>query len=705
MTWVIIEPDRDNPEPEGLDPYENWARGEGRPFFFPRGKEQEWIPVAFRLVGITALQFAAGDGIFDEPTARANWRAIVRIPALYTSLPPQLENLEYITGFVKEEFFQLLRSQRDKPLDKFVKEVSLSLPLDRSSFPSDEPGELRVLKITVPSGPPAPNTVVVGIIDDGIAIANERFRNASDKTRVEYAWIQDAIPTSASAVPYGRELEKQDQGLVPGIGTLLSDCTHAGLLDEDEFYRRAGFIDLSLPGHKPIAASRAHGTHVMDLAAGFDRSNAPAWPLVCVQLPIATTADSSGALLPGPLIDGIIYILLRSLAIASDLKCGPLPVVVNLSYGFIAGPHDGTHYIERAIDRIVDLWTAATGTPLRIVIASGNSHIARVHAKIDLQSVSLPRTLYWRVLPDDQTPSILEIWLPYKAPPFPSRVNLTILPPGGPLSPSLGETNGMLMIWKPNGVELCRASYHFIPTSQRARFTVILKPTATLDPTVAIAPSGTWRVELHNVSLTSPDVIHAWIQRDDTPYGYPTRGRQSYFDDPTYRRFDEGGWEIEEDDPAYIITRAGSMNAMATGERTIVIGGHMRKEGRPAKYSAGGPITPKDGNTVPSRRGPDAMAVSDDSRVHAGVLGAGTRSGSVVAMSGTSVAAPMVTRWIAEQLAAGWLGNAGAVQGLANAYETAILPLPPPPKPSPERGGAGRIRRDPQYPSRRFESS
>ena len=33
--------------------------------------------------------------------------------------------------------------------------------------------------------------MVVGIIDDGIAFANERFRRADGTTRVEYAWLQD----------------------------------------------------------------------------------------------------------------------------------------------------------------------------------------------------------------------------------------------------------------------------------------------------------------------------------------------------------------------------------------------------------------------------------------------------------------------------------------------------------------------------------
>jgi hypothetical protein len=134
------------------------------------------------------------------------------------------------------------------------------------------------------------------------------------------------------------------------------------------------------------------------------------------------------------------------------------------------------------------------------------------------------------------------------------------------------------------------------------------------------------------------------------------------------------------------VKRAGSINAIATGKDTIVIGGLLRKELRPPAYSAGGPITTPTGAASPHRCGPDTLTVSDDSIVQPGVLAAGTRSGSVIAMNGTSVAAPLMTRWIAGELAAGRRGNRRAVWKLAYDKETAL----PPPEPFPERGGAGR---------------
>ena len=223
-------------------------------------------------------------------------------------------------------------------------------------------------------------------------------------------------------------------------------------------------------------------------------------------------------------------------------------------------------------------------------------------------------------------------------------------------------------------------------------FLVTLSPTTDFDATgstnaTSVAPSGTWTLLLKNISVGGTELVHAWIQRDDTPYGYPVRGRQSYFTDFAYRRFDEAGREIEDDIPGALVKRAGTINAMATGDLPVVIGGLLRKELRPARYSSGGPITPKVVSTSPSRTGPDALTISDDSRVLEGVLAAGTHNGSVIAWNGTSVAAPQITRFLADELAAGQPGGRARVCALAAADESTPLP---PPKPSSERGGCGR---------------
>jgi hypothetical protein len=299
----------------------------------------------------------------------------------------------------------------------------------------------------------------------------------------------------------------------------------------------------------------------------------------------------------------------------------------------------------------------------------------------------------------------VEVWLPTRAGKFPSPIELSIITPDGLASPLVGSpASSSYELISPSGGVLCELVYHYVPApTARGMFLIKISPTATLAATgvivPSVAPSGTWTIVLKNNSVGPTERVHAWIQRDDTPYGYRILGRQSYFDDPAYRRFDQAGREIEDDDPGTVIKRAGTINAIATGQIPAVIGGLLRKELRPAKYSSGGPLSGPTGLGSPYRDGPDALTISDDSRTLAGVLAAGTRSGSVVSWNGTSVAAPLITRFLADELAAGRPGGRLAVCNLATADES-TPPLPPTPKPAPERGGCGRIRRPPLYPLR-----
>jgi hypothetical protein len=528
-------------------------------------------------------------------------------------------------------------------------------------------------------------TVVIGIIDDGIAFANARFRNKVDQTRVAHAWRQ-AVPSG------GLFLDKQR------IDALLGASTYAGIIDEDEFYQRAGWIDFSRPGHWPAARRGAHGTHVMDLACGYDPAeDRNDRPIVCVQLPTEVTAKTSYAAHSKYPLDGAQFILDCADQLARDEGVDFLPVVINFSYGSIAGPHDGTSLFEAQLDNIVALRKARFGpTALEIVLPAGNSHLSRCHADFAAPPAGRAKRLHWRVQPDDQAQSFLEIWAPCRRDDSGgTRLEVTVTSPTGE-SHTIGETLGSPAQWKnANAKVYAQLEYGLPSPTGRGLFLVALQPTIDLDPANPIAPAGVWTIDVKNKTLTSGERIQAWIERGDTPFGYPLRGRQSYFDEECYERYDNAGRENEFYDPNCIVTRRSLINSIATGSAPVVIGGLLRKEMVVAKYSAGGPIlAPCETGLVDPYR-PDAVTPSEDSRVHRGLLAAGSRSGSIVDINGTSVAAPQITRSIADQLAQGNLGDRQAVQGWAAAQEPHPAPAPKiPPLPDP-RYGAGRILRPP----------
>lgn len=669
MEWLLL--DRRETPASRIDPYARWVFDVGRADFRLPGVDEQSVPLLIRWNKEKLRRFA--------PEARKFPRDLVEVWDALTGGPEAINRVldapdSYITHFLPLGLsVRLFTEENFRPFFDAIDRITFGPPLPSTSAP----GELFPLEAADHPMSAAGHSVVVGIIDDGLPFGHERFRDGPHSTRVDYVWIQDGpFDGGASGFKYGRQITKSE------IDTWL-----ASEPDEDAFYRRAGVLNFAERGHKALARRATHGSHVMDLACGFDNHAMADWRIICVQLPVATTLDSSGASLAPYVVDAIKYIRNKAQAIAGAAK----PIAVNFSYGISAGPHDGTHDIEVAVDEILGNHNAANGAaPMRVVIPSGNSYLGRLHAQVSFAG-SQEETLTLRVLPNDLTPSFVEIWLPPAIAGANSRLEVSIVTPDGLVSPALAEHSSSIVRLVSKGQVLCELSYHFqAGTTERGMFLIALQPTDRLDRNGSEAPFGIWELKLKNHSLPSDAFVNVWIQRDDTPFGYTTRGRQSYFENSCYERLDVTGRIVEDDNPTCAIRRSGTLNALATGKRTIVIGGLLKKQLRPAPYSAGGPTTTPATAPFPNRSGPDALTVSDHSNAKPGVLAAGTRSGSVVPMNGTSVAAPRITRWVAEQLANGNKAGRYAVAKLATLNEL-NMPTDAPAKPSVERGGSGRI--------------
>ena len=184
----------------------------------------------------------------------------------------------------------------------------------------------------------------------------------------------------------------------------------------------------------------------------------------------------------------------------------------------------------------------------------------------------------------------------------------------------------------------------------RAMFQICVRP--TIDPVVAglpgkwPAPHGLWRLSVAARGLARTAEIHAWIQRDDVSRRSTLVARQSRFVDEHYQEVDDNGFPVDVDNPLAVVKRQGSLNAIATGRKTIVVGAgdeHVdmtRHWPSMALYSGGG-----------SGAGPgvDVVAPVEEFVVLFGMLGAGTRSSARVRMNGTSVAAPAAVKDIATE--------------------------------------------------------
>jgi len=534
--------------------------------------------------------------------------------------------------------------------------------------------------------------VVIAVIDQGLAFANARFFTGG-APRIEYLWQQNMLGTVAPAPALtmsftpGFELDR----VAIQNAVAAANAVGAG---EDWVYQNFGGLTFGADGYKPLAHRKTHGTHVLDVAAGD--INTSKHPIIAVDMPEDAVGDPAGSTLSVQAAWGLIYILDRAEKLR-DLN-EKLPVVANLSYGPHEGPHDGTSTLEVFMDKI---WQMAnvpeSDTPLEIVLAAGNFRQTRTHAAFSLRAAKR-KNLRWRLQPGSLSASLMEIWLP---PGGGHSVTVTLTPPftSAALPPISVSPAKLTDAFDPAGVEVYSARYVPATAPVKADSIVLSIARTAPDPAGAwgdaVSPSGVWRVTVSSTAAVQG--LKSWIKRSDTLSGRRAKGRQSYFDDSNYSLLARSGRPRDFDLAAATsyMRRFESLSGIATGNRTRIIGGYCNSDFYPALYSSHG--TRIVGTAPPS--GPDWLACSDESDVLRGVHAAGTRSGSVVAMNGTSAAAPQATRWIAQE----WLGT-GIRPGLPTGlFVPAFIPpwRPIPPGELPFAFGNGLTTFVPRWPPRK----
>jgi subtilisin family serine protease len=413
--------------------------------------------------------------------------------------------------------------------------------------------------------------VVIGIIDIGCDFAHKNFRHPDGSTRLLALWNQDADSSHNSPYDYGKEY-KQDE---------INQALQAS-----DPYAALGYE----PGF------RAHGTHVMDIAAGNGYGSgipgvAPAADIVFVQLS-KSAVDSllqDGEKAIGESFGDTVE-LLEAMTYIFNIA-GDRPCVINVSQGLNGGPHDGTTLVEQGIDALV------TQKPNRaIVLAAGNSYHAGIHA-----SGIVPQDGYfdlkWEIPKKNPAPKEIEMW--YSGG---DEFQLEILDPNGV---SLGQVplgeNGEVVDSEENTL-MFFAHREADPNNADNIICVFME---------ANLPEGIWTLRLHGIQIADGK-FHAWIERNVSQTCFVTPHDNTY-----------------------------TLNTIACGHKSIVVGSYdATKNNKPLSYfSSSGPT--RDG-----RQKPDFIAPGH--HVRAADSGTGTQS---VRQSGTSMAAPAVTGVIALMLA------------------------------------------------------
>lgn len=569
-----------------IDPYLIWADlTDFRWLILERPESGEAAMVPF------LLELAGDPATFDWPNEH--------LPPGFPQIPPVYAAHEdaprFYTGRVPVTGIRaLLENAR-------FSQVQLGLPRG-TPVPS--------FKVINQGGVQQDNQTFVGIIDDGCAFVHPRLRSAAGALRVIALWDQDDGPRrvgkywkAQTALGYGAEID-------------FIEVDKAGLPAGDvACYRQIGYQAL-------LNKRRTHGAGVTDLAAGWPpprvrntpdrtpgaRDYAGAAKVLFVQLPADTIADTSGGSLGVHVLDGLHYIVYR----AERHEVVGMPdrtrrVVLNISFGALAGPHDGTSMTERALADF-----AATRGLLDIVFAAGNSRKSRAHMEVAFNGGPASQTLQWSVPPDNPQQSFLEAWLP-------DPVSAFTVAASAPGVAAVALHPGEVALLRDAAGNVVAGLFVAAKVVQGQRGTLALLavgPTRTR--TRPFAQSGIWRLEIGYQGSASP-VVQVWSERNDLVVGLRRR-QQSFLLPDAHHKASEQATQSS-------LASGGGWVATATQLLT-------RKD---ADYSAdvripgAGPI-------------PVVSAPVDLSAGRRGIRVAGVAGGAVARISGTSAAAPRVVR-------------------------------------------------------------
>lgn len=303
--------------------------------------------------------------------------------------------------------------------------------------------------------------VLIAIIDSGIDIYNNDFRNPDGSTRILSLWDQSISGNPPEGYYLGSEYSEDD------INQILENDT----------------ILPPIPGED----ISGHGTAVAGVAAGNGINSdgrfsgvAPLSKLIIVKM---APGLEGGFPRTTQLMQGVDY------AIRMGLKYS-MPVAVNLSFGNNYGPHNNDFLLEQFLNDISFFWKSS------IVIGTGNEGESRTHTSIKLEQ-SQVKTI--RLSVGENEPSLnLQLWKNYA-----DDISLTIISPSGsiyvvPLNqPDVHRTN----------LEDTRLLMY---VGEPAPFTAQQELFIEFLPSNSYINTGEWRFSITGLNIVSGN-INLWL--------------------------------------------------------------------------------------------------------------------------------------------------------------------------------------------------
>lgn len=382
-------------------------------------------------------------------------------------------------------------------------------------------------------GDAASPDVFGAIIDNDIGFLNENFCTPSGETRFAAMWLQSRERTLARS---------------HGATTI-----HLGqVLDADKINRlktrygreeRRAYRDLNTAMHARLSHRRpppinAHGSMVADLAFGNRSDDTRDVRLIGVQLPPEAARDTSGTMSESYIVQAVRWICFWARHLDATV-----PVVINISYGVMAGQKDGGKFIEAQIAREIDMAskyidpTTGKGQKIEVVFAYGNSRNARQLADFSLAPDGAHR-LTWEIVPDNSAPAFVELRGVSQAglTDLPANVEIALIDPNGDRISITGTEGSQALDAEPpitvtGGTTAARLynvprrDLHGRPMNPGYTLAAVA-PTRRHGHKLPTATPGGWILEVKNFN-NAPVRIVVQVQRGDTAPGTRQSARQT----------------------------------------------------------------------------------------------------------------------------------------------------------------------------------
>ena len=529
----------------------------------------------------------------------------------FAPLEPSLNGAHYCSAMVTSQFIQ-------KP-PAWVRRLELSLPHSTEAFVVPKTVSSNTVNSVSPiehdsmDSPDLQNRLpaIVGIIDDQFDFLNAYYAKdlANTSTRFLAVWDQNDHTVLQTGKVW---LEAQIDQHVQQFGRTY-----------------ASYLGLNYP-----IKLRSHGVSVASIAIKNIAKSKPEVidsepSIVAVQLPGNTVTDTSGASLGAHALDAMHYIFNIAALHTPVADTFKRPVVVNLSYGAIAGAHDGTSILESAMDELLTLRAVNTA----IVLPAGNARETRTHLSADIE----PNSIFefnWTMPPADATDSFLEIWVDCD-----SYIDVQVIPPYGAAS-SGWVAEDTMTLWQTSHGEMTNTVGALINIGHSTNSSLHKQTLIALAPTKysskvpnALISAGIFKIQVKNKSSVKIN-MQAWVERDDAVLGFDGGGQQSTL---SYINLVQ--------QKANSSQEIGTLNSIANGQSTISVAAYTQSNDEPCNYSG-------ESLTGAYRNNKLTVAAPGDEGEGPwrGLDVREALGGDSFRVGGTSLAAPAVTKWLADYM-------------------------------------------------------